>query len=117
MYHYDFSSAVAVGMRVFFGRTSMSGPASMPNAIAAIERFEANGLFQITQFALSTPKLQPGTVPGHRDPGGDIPAVFQPSQTLDDDWNHAFLADVPDNATHRKTSKHPGPTRPGRNET
>src|ERR1035437_3819657 len=105
VHDHDLAGAVAVGMRVFFGRPSVRGPARMPNAIGAVERLQANGFFQVAQLALGTAQLQPFPVAGHCDSRRIIAAVLQPSQSLDDDRNHTLLTYVADNATHGETSK------------
>ncbi len=101
----NFAGAVAVGMRVFFGGTSVSGPARMSNAVGAVERLQADGFFQVAQLALGAAQLQPVPVAGDRDAGGIVAAILQPPQPLNNDGDDTLLTDVADNAAHGKTSK------------
>src|SRR5450631_887359 len=117
MHDHDLARAVAVGMSIFFGRTSVCGPARVPNAIRAVERLLANDFFQVAQLALGAPQLQSVAVTGYRDSSRIIAAILQPPQPFDDDRNYTFLADVPNNATHGKTSKDSQPSLLGQGET
>src|SRR5579872_6418531 len=103
-------------MRVFLRRTAVRGPARVPNAISAGQRFQADGFFQVAQLALGAPQLQPVPVARHRNSRGIVAAILQPPQPLNDDRNYTFLADIANNATHWETSKDSPafPTRPGR---
>ncbi len=47
----DFAGAIAVGMRVFFGRTPVCGPAGMADAVRPGERLVLDDLFEVAEFA------------------------------------------------------------------
>ena len=99
----DLSRAVAMRMSVFFGGTSVRGPTSVANAVAAVERLEADGFFQIAQLAFGAAELQLVPVAGHGNSSRVVTAVLEPPQSLDDDRNHFLLTDIANNATHAGT--------------
>src|SRR5258708_37862820 len=45
--HNNRAGAVPMRMRIFFGGAAMGGPASMANAVGAVERLQADDFFQI----------------------------------------------------------------------
>jgi hypothetical protein len=51
------TTPVAVRVGVFLGRTPVRGPASVPDAVATIERSQPDRFFQAAQFALGAPNL------------------------------------------------------------
>ena len=102
VHHDDLAGAVAMRMRVLFGRTSMCGPAGVADPISTVERAKADNLFQIAQLAFGTAHLQPFAVTGNSDAGRIIAAILQPPQAIDDDWNDLFLAYITDNAAHNE---------------
>ncbi len=105
VHDHDLAGAVAVGMRIFFRRTAVRGPARVPNAVGAVQRLQADGFFQVAELALGAPQLQSLPVAGHCNSSGIVAAILQPPQALNDDWNYTLLTDVADNATHWETSK------------
>ena len=96
----DSPGAVAMGMRVFFRGPAMGGPAGVADAVGAIERLEADDLFQVAQLALGAANLQTFAIAAHCDSGGIVAAIFQPSKSLDDDRYHPFLANISHDAAH-----------------
>src|SRR5580700_3045151 len=54
----DLAGAVAMRMGVLFGRTSVCGPAGVTDSVGAVERVEADDLFQIAQLSLGAAYLQ-----------------------------------------------------------
>ena len=82
VHDHDFSRAVAMGMGVFFGGTSVRGPASVADAVGAVERLLPDGFFQVAQLAFGAADLQACR---HRRPprflrsrSRDIPAAAGP---------------------------------------
>ena len=51
VHHDDVARAIAVRMGVLFGGAAVRGPAGVADAVAAIDRVQADGLFEIAQFA------------------------------------------------------------------
>src|SRR5579864_930933 len=97
---HDFAGAIAVRMRIFFGRAAMSGPACVADAVGALDRLEADHFFQIAQLAFSAADLKPLPVAGNGNASRIVAPIFQAPQSLEDDGNHTFLADVADDAAH-----------------
>ena len=87
-------------MGVLFRGPAMRGPAGVANAVGAVQRLQANDLFQIAQLALGAAHLQAIAVAGHRDTGGVIAAIFQPPQTVDNDRHNPLLSHITNNAAH-----------------
>jgi hypothetical protein len=91
-------------MSVFFGGTSVGGPAGVADAISAFERFGADHVFKIAQLAFCPPDLKAVTVTADGNAGGVVPAIFELAQTLNDDGNYLLFSDIADDATHRVLS-------------
>ena len=83
----------------------MGGPAGVADAVGAIERLEADGLFQVAQLAFGAANLQLVSVAGDGDSGRVVAAIFQPPQAINDDRNDLLFADVSDDATHAGSSR------------
>src|SRR5580658_409989 len=103
VYDDDFSGAVAMRMSILFGGTSVRGPASVSNAVAAVQWAETDRLFQIAQLAFGAANLQLVSVAGNGNSSRVIAAVLEPPQALNDDRNHGLLTDIANNATHAGT--------------
>src|SRR5579863_707140 len=58
VHDHDFAGAVAMRMRVLFRGTSMRGPASVPNAVSAVNRIQPDGFFQVPQLRRAEGKLR-----------------------------------------------------------
>src|SRR5579863_4750842 len=100
VHDHDFAGAVAMRMRVLFRGTSMRGPASVPNAVSAVNRIQPDGFFQVPQLTFGAPQLQAVSVAGNRDACRIVAAIFQTPHSRKDDRNHTLHTDVADNATH-----------------
>ena len=87
-------------MGVLFGGTTMSGPTGVSDAVGAIQRFIADDLFQIAQFALGAPDLQSLAIAGDCDSGRVVAAVLESPETFDDDRDDLLFPHVSDDATH-----------------
>src|SRR4249919_3675271 len=96
----DLTRAVAVRVGVLFARTPVGGPASVADPVGAVEWLETDRFFQIAQLAFGAANLQPFPVAGHSDPGRIISAIFQATQTIDDDRHHALFPDVSNDPAH-----------------
>jgi len=59
----DFSSAVAMRVGIFFGRTAVRSPTSVADAVGAIERFEADHLFQFRSLPSARRICKPSPLP------------------------------------------------------
>ena len=58
VHHHDASGAIAMRMRVLFGGPAVRGPAGVADAVGAVERLQADGLFQVAQLAFGAANLQ-----------------------------------------------------------
>src|SRR5262249_19045138 len=102
----EFAGAIAVRMRVFFGRTAVRGPARVPDAVGAFERRLGEHFVQIAQLASGAANFDFAGAPvgpvqiNHGDTGRVISAVLQLAQTLDDNRNDFFRADVAHDSAH-----------------
>ena len=63
----DLAGAIAMRMSVFFRGTTVCSPASVADAVAAFERLEADGFFQVAQLAFGAADLQLVPVAGNGD--------------------------------------------------
>uniref|UniRef100_E6QK49 Uncharacterized protein n=1 Tax=mine drainage metagenome TaxID=410659 RepID=E6QK49_9ZZZZ len=98
----DAPGAVAVGMGVLFGGSSVSGPSGMSDAVGASERMEAEHLFDVAQFAGGASNGEfffAGAADGNA--SGIIAAIFETAQPLDDDGDDLTGANVTDDSAHR----------------
>src|SRR6202158_4207482 len=98
--HYDLSGAVAMRVRVFFGRAPMRRPAGVPNPISSVDWRFPDDLFQVAQLAGRAANFQFACGRHHRDTGGVIAAVFQFAQPFDNDRNIFFGPDIAHNSAH-----------------
>ena len=88
----DLAGAVAMRMSVLFGGTAVRGPASVADAVGAVERLQPDDLFQVAQLAFGAAHLQAFAVAGDRDAGRVVAAILQPPQAIDDDRHDSLLA-------------------------
>ncbi len=91
------------GMGVLLGRTPVGGPAGVADAVGAVQRLEADGLFQVAQLALGAADLQPLAIARHGNARRVVTAVFQPFQAVQDYGHNPLLTNVSDNATHGRS--------------
>src|SRR5215831_2292265 len=96
----NFPCAVAVRMRVFFRWAAVRGPACVADSVGAVERLEANDLFQIAQLAFRTTNLEAVSVATNGDSGRVVAAIFQPPEAIKDDGDDALLAYISHDSAH-----------------
>ena len=92
--------AIAMRMRVLFGRPSVSGPARMADAEGAIDRAHPDGFFQVAQLSLRAADYQLVVVAIDRETGRIVSPVLETFQAFQNDRNSPMRADVTDDATH-----------------
>ncbi len=95
------AGAVAVGVRVFFGRAAVGGPAGVADAEAAVQRMLGDDGFEVAQLAGSTAEFETVGIARYGDAGGVISAVFETAQAFNDDGDDGLRSDVTNNSTHR----------------
>ena len=96
----DGSAAVAVGMGVFFGGAAVGGPASVSDAVGAVERLLADDFFEVAEFALGAADLKSVAVAADRDACRVVAAIFELAKTLDDDRDNLLFTYVSHNSAH-----------------
>ena len=96
----DVAGAIAVRMRVLFSGSTVGGPASVADTVAAIDGIEPHGFFQVAKLAGSAADAESFVVAIYGDSGRIVTAVFEFLQTFQDDRDCSLLADVADNAAH-----------------
>src|SRR5664280_876712 len=99
----DLAGAIAVGMRVLLRGAAMRGPAGMADAVGAVERLQADDLFQVAQLALGATHLQATAVAGYGNAGRVIAPVLEAAQAVNDDRHNSLLSDVSNNPAHNSS--------------
>src|SRR5260370_30416059 len=87
-------------MRVFLSGPAVRGPASVADAVGAVDRVYADGFFQVAQLAGSSAYRQMVIAIVDCDAGGIVTAVFQAAETIEDDGDSLSIPDVADDAAH-----------------
>src|SRR5690348_15973273 len=100
----DFSLAVAVRMRVFFGRAAMCSPARVSQAINAVDRIVSDGILEIRQLAGGSTNLHMSVLTHHGDARGVVSAVFETAKAIQDQGYDFLRADISNNAAHGDVS-------------
>ena len=103
VHDHDLAGAIAMGMGIFFGRAAMRRPARVADAVGAIERAQANGVFEVPQLAGSPAHGQPAVFSHHRQPSRIVSAIFQALEPIQNDGHRLARADVADNSAHEPT--------------
>jgi hypothetical protein len=96
----DAARAIAMWMCVLFGGAAVCGPARVADAVSAVERAQANDLFEVAQFAFGAADLEVVVFVDDGDTGGVVAAIFELPQTIDDERHNLFIAYVTNNSTH-----------------
>ena len=91
--------AVAMRVSVLLGRPAVSRPPGVPQAVLAIQRAPAHGLFEIRELAGAATDLHAAVI-DDGDAGRVVAAILQALQPVEDDWNDRFRSDVTDDAAH-----------------
>jgi hypothetical protein len=80
----DSASAVAMRMRIFLGGTTVRGPTRVAHAIGPVERFLAQGLFEVAQFSLGASNFEVMVLIDDSDACGVITTIFKLAKAVDD---------------------------------
>ena len=105
------AGAVAVRVGIFFCGAAVSGPASVANAVGAVDGIVVKDFVEVAEFAGGAAELKGvgragvglsfgDRATGDGDAGGVITAVFEAGEAFHDDGDAGFGADITDNATH-----------------
>src|SRR5215475_5771348 len=92
-----------MGVRVFLGGSSVSGPASVADAVSTFERRLLYDFFEIAEFSGGAAKFEFPRAIDDCDSRGIVAAVFQLTKAFDHDRDNLFRADVADNPAHEDT--------------
>ncbi len=90
MDNHDLAGAVAVRMRVLFGRAPVRGPARVSDAVRAFNRRLPDGLLEVVQFARSAADFHLAVRSDDGYASGIIAAIFEAPQTVEDERNNFF---------------------------
>src|SRR5579884_3755481 len=91
-------------VRVLFGGASMRRPAGVADAVRAVNRVDADGVFQIAQFPGSAANRQMTISVQDRDSGRIVAAILQPAKPIEDNGHRLAIADIANNPTHRSSA-------------
>src|SRR5262249_35087436 len=109
----DLAGAVAMGMRILFGRPAVCRPACVADTVVAANGIGADRLFEIGQFPGASPQIH-RPVANHCDAGGVVAAIFQSPQPVNQDRDDFFRSDVADDPAHALNLVGPHPHSPTR---
>src|SRR5260370_31867934 len=88
-------------MRILFSWTAVRCPARVANAISAVERFLAQLLLEVAQFALGAANFQLMILVDDGNARRVITAVFKLAQPVDYQRHDLFVSDVSNYSTHK----------------
>ena len=95
----DLAGAIAVRMRVLFGRTAVGRPSRVADAVVAGDRVRADHLFEVGELAGAPPQVD-RAVADHRDARRVVAPVLEAPQSVDEDGNDVLRSDVADDSAH-----------------
>jgi hypothetical protein len=72
----------------------------MANPVNAIQRSNADGLFEVSQFAGSAANVQMPVFSNHGDAGRIVSTIFEAFQAVEYQGHDAFRPDITDNSAH-----------------
>ena len=99
----DSAGLIEVRMRIFVRRRPMRGPARVADAEISRDRFGFQKLCEtFADFSLFLADQQ-FAVMHHGDACAVVTAIFQPSQSFQQDGRSRFFTDVSNNAAHKLT--------------
>src|SRR5260370_37478613 len=105
MHDHNPAGAVAMGMRVFFGRAAMCGTARVADTVSSVQRFLSQRFFEVAELALRASNLQFMIFVNDGNTCRVVAAVFELSQAVDYQRHDLFVSDVSDYSTHRAAGK------------
>ena len=100
VHHDHVAFAVAMGVGVFFGGTSVSGPTRVPDPVGSIHRAHAQGFFEVAQFPLGAANRKLPIVAIDGQARRVVSPVLEPFQALEDDRNGFPRSDIAHDSTH-----------------
>src|SRR5262249_7713668 len=97
---HDAAGAIAMRVRILFSWTAMRCPARVADAICAVHRILLQDVFKVAQFAFGPAHVQLVIFIDHGNTGGAVAAIFELSQTFDNQRYDLFVSDVSDYSAH-----------------
>src|SRR4029077_16830206 len=85
---------------VFFGRSSVSSPAGVTDAVGAFDWRLREDLFEVAELAGGAANLELAFFCDYRDAGGVIAAILEFAESLNDDGDNLLRAYVSDDSAH-----------------
>ena len=95
------AGAVAVRVRVLFGRPAVRRPARVADAVEAVDRLVADGVLEVDQLPRRAPQRD-ALGADERHARRVVAAIFHAPQSFDEDGDDRFRADVSDDSAHRR---------------
>src|SRR6185312_9748704 len=92
-------------MSVLFSRTAVRCPPCVPDAVGAVQRFQADHLFQIAQLAFRPANLQMparAILPSHGDTRRVIAPIFELLQPVNDYGDDPLFTEITYDSVHSK---------------
>src|SRR5215510_3971964 len=84
MHDDDAAGAVAVRMRVLFGRPSVCRPASVSDSVGAIERAKPDRLLEVSELALRAANIEMTFLVHHRNSRRIVAAILELLKPVED---------------------------------
>jgi hypothetical protein len=94
------SGAVAVGVGVLFGGTTVGGPAGVADAEGAVDGVGGDDGLKVAELAGGATEFEGGGASGYGDAGGVVATVLEAAQAFNDDGDDGLRTDVSNDSTH-----------------
>src|SRR6266404_915997 len=107
--HHDATRAVTMWVSILFGRPSVRSPSRVTNSVCAVERFQANTFFEVSQLAFSAANCENAFLIHDRDSRRIVAAVLELLQPVENYTYHLLIAYVSYYSTHLILSFSPLP--------
>src|SRR6185436_19454770 len=99
----DAAGAVAMRMRVLFGRPTVRRPSRVAEAVPAVDGIPGQDVLEPGEFPGAAPDVDLPVV-DDRDARGVIAAILEPPKPFDDDGHRGPGSDVTDDSAHVESS-------------
>src|SRR5882724_981043 len=87
-------------MSVFFCWSAVRGPAGVSDAVSSIERIQADGLFQVTQFTFRATNFEIVVLVNDCDSRRVVASIFKLAQTVQNQRHNLLVSYITDYSTH-----------------
>ena len=100
VYDDEGSGAIAVGVGVLFGGTTVGGPAGVADAEGTVDGVGGDDGLEVAKLAGGAAELKGGGASGYGDASGVVAAVLEAAQAFNDDGDDGLRTDVSNDSTH-----------------